>query len=85
MCEDLARIVAMVLVAPSGLPSLLAFAKPGQIVFGTDYPYASEPVCKTFTRNLDRHALPPGKLDEINTAPGIVKLVPGLAEADRAA
>jgi len=65
------------LVAPSGLPSLLAFAKPGQIVYGTDYPYASEPVCKTFTRNLDRHALPPGKLDEINT--GAKALFPRLA------
>ena len=32
------------LVAPSGLPSLLAFARPSHILFGTDYPYASTEV-----------------------------------------
>ncbi len=41
------------LVAPSGLPSLLAFVSPDHIIFGTDYPYASEKVSKTFTSNLD--------------------------------
>ena len=35
------------LLAPSGLPSLLAAIPLGQIVFGTDYPYASEKVSKT--------------------------------------
>ena len=56
------------LVAPSGLPSLLAFARPGHILFGTDYPYASTAVCKTFTRRLDEaEGLPPAKLSEINT------------------
>jgi predicted TIM-barrel fold metal-dependent hydrolase len=57
------------LVAPSGLPSLLAFAPPEQIVFGTDFPYASEKVSKTFTANLDEyHGLAPGTLDGINRA-----------------
>ena len=56
------------LVAPSGLPSLLAFARPGHILYGTDYPYASTAVSKTFTRRLDEaEGLPPGKLSEINT------------------
>lgn len=56
------------LVAPSGLPSLLAFARPGHILYGTDYPYASSEVSKTFTRRLDEaKGLPPGKLSEINT------------------
>ena len=41
------------LVAPSGLPSLLSFVSTDHILFGTDYPYASEKVCKTFTANLD--------------------------------
>lgn len=55
------------LVATSGLPSLLAFAKPGHILFGTDYPYASTPVSKTFTRGLDNaEGLPTEKLAEIN-------------------
>ena len=44
------------LTAPSGMPSLLAFAAPGHILFGTDYPYASEKVSKTFTQNLDSYA-----------------------------
>ncbi len=41
------------LVAASGLPSLLSFVSTDHILFGTDYPYASEKVCKTFTANLD--------------------------------
>ena len=44
------------LTAPSGMPSLLAFAAPGHIFFGTDYPYASEKVSKTFTQNLDSYS-----------------------------
>ena len=56
------------LVAPSGMPSLLAFAADHHIVFGTDYPYASEPVSKSFTKNLDEYpGLSPDKLLEINT------------------
>ena len=56
------------LVAPSGLPSLLGFARPGHILFGTDYPYASTAVSKTFTCRLDEaEGLAPGKLSEINT------------------
>ena len=43
------------LAAPSGLPSLLAFAATGRVYFGTDYPYASEKVSKTFTKNLDAY------------------------------
>ena len=41
------------LVAPSGLPSLLGMISSEHIVFGTDYPYASEKVSKIFTANLD--------------------------------
>ena len=56
------------LVAPTGLPSLLAFAQPGHIVYGTDYPYASTPVSKTFTRCLDdAKGLAGEKLVEIST------------------
>ena len=43
------------LVAPSGLPSLLAFSDPDRIVFGTDFPYASRQVSTTFTANLDEY------------------------------
>ncbi len=45
------------LVASSGIPSLVATVPLSQIVFGTDYPYASESVSKTFTANLDRSTL----------------------------
>ncbi len=55
------------LLAPSGLPSLLGTVPLRQIVFGTDYPYASEKVSKTFTVNLDRSTLlSPEQLGEIN-------------------
>jgi predicted TIM-barrel fold metal-dependent hydrolase len=55
------------LSAPSGLPSLLAFAPRGHVVFGTDYPYASEAVSKKFTRNMDNYdQFKTGELDEIN-------------------
>ncbi len=56
------------LVAPSGLPSLLAFAPLDHIVFGTDFPYASEKVSKTFTDNLDRASgLTAEQLETINS------------------
>ena len=55
------------LSAPSGFPSLLAFAPRGHVVFGTDYPYASEAVSKTFTRNMDNYdQFGKHELDEIN-------------------
>ena len=56
------------LVAPSGLPSLLAFAQQNHILYGTDYPYASAEVSKTFTRCLDQaQGELPETLSEINT------------------
>jgi 6-methylsalicylate decarboxylase len=67
------------LVAPSGLPSLLAFAPPEHIVFGTDFPYASEKVSKTFTTNLDRYRdLAPETLKAINR--GACALIPRRAK-----
>ncbi len=45
------------LVAPSGIPSLIGTIPLDQIVFGTDYPYASEKVSKTFDANLDNSPL----------------------------
>ena len=63
------------LVAPSGLPSLLAFAPSEHIVFGTDFPYASERVSKTFTSNLDKYRdLAPETLEAINR--GACALIP---------
>ncbi|WP_310784696.1 amidohydrolase family protein [Mycobacterium sp. Z3061] len=39
--------------SPAALPSLLAFAKPGHITFGSDFPFAPSFVGKMFSDNLD--------------------------------
>jgi predicted TIM-barrel fold metal-dependent hydrolase len=46
--------------SPAALPSLLAFAKPGHVLFGSDWPYAPAPTVSYFTGHLDAY---PG-LDE---------------------
>ena len=70
------------LSAPSAFPSLLAFAPRGHVVFGTDYPYASEPVSKNFTRNMDYYDhFKAGELDEINQ--GARSLFPRLSKQEK--
>ena len=39
--------------SPAALPSLLAFAKPGHVLFGTDWPYAPPAAVRNFTAGLD--------------------------------
>jgi predicted TIM-barrel fold metal-dependent hydrolase len=41
--------------SPAALPSLLAFAKPGHVLFGSDWPYAPAPVVSHFTGQLDAY------------------------------
>jgi predicted TIM-barrel fold metal-dependent hydrolase len=41
---------------PAALPSLLAFAKPGHVLYGSDWPYAPEFAISYFTGSLDAHA-----------------------------
>ena len=41
--------------SPAALPSLLAFAKPGRVLFGSDWPYAPAPVVSYFTGQLDAY------------------------------
>jgi predicted TIM-barrel fold metal-dependent hydrolase len=41
---------------PAALPSLLAFAKPGHVLFGSDWPYAPAPTVSYFTGQLDAYA-----------------------------
>jgi aminocarboxymuconate-semialdehyde decarboxylase len=41
--------------SPSALPSLKAFAKTGHILFGTDFPFASNDVTASFTAKLDAY------------------------------
>lgn len=39
--------------SPTALPSLLAFAKPGHVLFGSDWPFAPEAAAARFTGGLD--------------------------------
>lgn len=41
--------------SPAALPSLLAFAKPGHVLYGSDFPYAPAPVVTYFTGQLDAY------------------------------
>jgi predicted TIM-barrel fold metal-dependent hydrolase len=41
--------------SPAALPSLLAFARPGHVLFGSDWPYAPAPVIDYFTGQLDAY------------------------------
>ena len=55
------------LSTPDGLPSLMAFAEPGHVLFGTDNPYVSPDGLATFTRHLDSYeGFAPGQLEAIN-------------------
>lgn len=42
--------------SPAALPSLLAFAKPGHVLFGSDWPYAPPVAVSYFTSQLDAYA-----------------------------
>jgi 6-methylsalicylate decarboxylase len=42
--------------SPAALPSLLAFAKAGHVLFGSDWPYAPSVVVRYFTGQLDAYA-----------------------------
>ncbi len=45
------------LSAPTALPSLLAFAAPDHVLFGSDWPYAPAFVVGLFTEELDRYEM----------------------------
>jgi predicted TIM-barrel fold metal-dependent hydrolase len=40
--------------SPTALPSLLAFAKPGHVLYGSDWPFAPDPAVAWFTAGLDQ-------------------------------
>jgi predicted TIM-barrel fold metal-dependent hydrolase len=42
--------------SPTALPSLLAFAKPGHVLFGSDWPFAPQAAVAYFTAQLDAYA-----------------------------
>ncbi|HEU4431538.1 MAG TPA: amidohydrolase family protein [Myxococcota bacterium] len=42
--------------SPAALPSLLVFAKPGHVLYGSDWPFAPAPAVSYFTSQLDAYA-----------------------------
>ncbi|CAN3127155.1 hypothetical protein ACNUDN_00917 [Mycobacterium sp. smrl_JER01] len=42
--------------SPAALPSLLAFAQPAHITFGSDWPFAPADTAKWFSTSLDTYA-----------------------------
>ncbi|MFF4576628.1 amidohydrolase family protein [Streptomyces sp. NPDC001410] len=66
---------------PSALPSLLAFAAPGHILYGSDFPFAPQEAGPLLDSMLDGYdGFEPGQLDAINRGSAEV-LFPRLARA----
>ncbi|GAA4629485.1 amidohydrolase family protein [Actinoallomurus vinaceus] len=61
--------------SPAALPSLLAFARPGHVLYGSDWPFAPEPAVAYFNTWADDAAIDHGNARE---------LFPRLKEAPRA-
>ncbi|MFC8095975.1 amidohydrolase family protein [Streptomyces sp. NPDC057301] len=51
--------------SPAALPTLLAFARPGHVLFGSDWPFAPAPAGQYFASGLDA-GVDPGTLTAIN-------------------
>ncbi|MFF6979982.1 amidohydrolase family protein [Streptomyces sp. NPDC008343] len=51
--------------SPAALPTLLAFARPGHVLFGSDWPFAPTPAGQYFASGLDS-GVDPGTLTAIN-------------------
>ena len=41
--------------SPAALPTLLAFARPGQVLFGSDWPFAPTPAGQYFANGLETY------------------------------
>lgn len=66
---------------PYSMPSLTAFAKPGHLTFGSDWPYANTAQASAFTAELDAGGLASDAADAINFANAQL-LFPRLAAAN---
>ncbi|WP_030620327.1 amidohydrolase family protein [Streptomyces fulvoviolaceus] len=51
--------------SPAALPTLLAFARPGHVLFGSDWPFAPTPAGQYFAVGLDTEVAP-GTLQSVN-------------------
>jgi predicted TIM-barrel fold metal-dependent hydrolase len=65
---------------PYALPSLFAFAAPGHVLYGSDWPFASEKWGVGFDEGLDGYdGFQPGQLEEVNRTNALA-LFPRLAD-----
>ncbi|NYE18285.1 amidohydrolase family protein [Microbacterium immunditiarum] len=67
--------------SPYSLPSLLAFAEPGHVLFGSDWPFASLDNSEHFTAELDAYPLPTGTRRSIERG-AAESLLPRFASAE---
>ncbi|MEU6389463.1 amidohydrolase family protein [Streptomyces sp. NPDC046939] len=66
---------------PYALPALLAFAEPGHVLYGSDFPFAGDELGTQFDRGLDAYDhWAPGELEAVNRGNAEV-LFPRLASA----
>jgi len=70
--------------SPAALPSLLAFAKPGHVLFGSDWPYAPPIAVSFFTGQLDAYAALDAAGHAAIDRANAELLFPGLASMERA-
>jgi len=63
--------------SPSSLPSLLAFARPGHVLFGSDWPFAEEEI-PYYTGHLDSYAMSDEERAGVNYA-NAQQLIPRIA------
>jgi len=66
--------------SPTALPSLLAFAAPDHVTFGTDWPHAPPPVGAAFTRMYEAYPIADAQRASIDRG-AAEKLFPRLASA----
>jgi 6-methylsalicylate decarboxylase len=65
--------------SPAALPSLLAFAKPDHVLYGSDWPFAPEPVVDYFNGEIDAYAALVGTAKEALDRGNASLLFPHLA------
>lgn len=71
------------LSAPSALPSLAAFAKPGHILYGSDFPYAPSAAGAAFAAQQDASAVFSAQQQAAINRSNALALFPRLAALDR--
>jgi predicted TIM-barrel fold metal-dependent hydrolase len=66
--------------SPTALPSLLAFAEPGRVLYGSDWPFAPEPIIAGFNGMYEAFAVGAAQRASIDRG-AAEKLFPRLARA----